>query len=119
MSKLRARAASNRAQGGGARVPDWPQVARIPPPLNGKRLDGACLSTADRVCLSTNHNKMRDKMLRAISRPAVVMMERYLPDPFIFVLLLTIIAAAAAMIFRGRQARLPSCRCGATGSGGF
>lgn len=40
-------------------------------------------------------------MLRALSRPAVVLMDRYLPDPFIFVLLLTIIAAAAAMLFEG------------------
>ncbi len=40
-------------------------------------------------------------MLRALSRPAVVMMDRYLPDPFIFVLILTIIAAAAAMLFEG------------------
>ena len=35
-------------------------------------------------------------MLRALSRPAVKLVERYLPDPYIFVLLLTIIAAAAA-----------------------
>lgn len=40
-------------------------------------------------------------MLRALSRPAVVLMDRYLPDPFIFVLLLTIVAAAAAMLFEG------------------
>ncbi len=40
-------------------------------------------------------------MLRALSRPAVVMMDRYLPDPFIFVLILTIVAAAAAMLFEG------------------
>ena len=37
-------------------------------------------------------------MLRALSRPAVVLMDRYLPDPFIFVLLLTIVSAAAAML---------------------
>ncbi|KJZ17498.1 MULTISPECIES: TIGR00366 family protein [Halomonas] len=36
-------------------------------------------------------------MLRALSRPAVKLVERYLPDPYIFVLLLTIIAAAAAI----------------------
>lgn len=40
-------------------------------------------------------------MLRAVSRPAVVMMDRYLPDPFIFVLILTIIAAAAAILVEG------------------
>lgn len=40
-------------------------------------------------------------MLRALSRPAVVLMDRYLPDPFIFVLLLTIVSAAAAMLFEG------------------
>ncbi|WP_209425629.1 short-chain fatty acid transporter [Pararhodobacter sp. SW119] len=40
-------------------------------------------------------------MLRALSRPAVVVMDRYLPDPFIFVLILTIVAAAAAMLFEG------------------
>lgn len=40
-------------------------------------------------------------MLRALSRPAVVLMDRYLPDPFIFVLLLTVVAAAAAMLFEG------------------
>ena len=29
-------------------------------------------------------------MLRALSQPAVKLMERYLPDPFIFVVLLTL-----------------------------
>lgn len=38
-------------------------------------------------------------MLRALSRPATRLMERWLPDPFIFVLVLTILAASAAMIF--------------------
>ncbi|GHB32373.1 short-chain fatty acid transporter [Salinicola rhizosphaerae] len=38
-------------------------------------------------------------MLLRISRPAVKLVERYLPDPYIFVLLLTIIAALAAMGF--------------------
>ncbi|MFC0269510.1 short-chain fatty acid transporter [Kushneria aurantia] len=38
-------------------------------------------------------------MLQKISRPAVKLVERYLPDPYIFVLLLTIIAALAAMLF--------------------
>ncbi|MCA1771103.1 MAG: TIGR00366 family protein [Halomonas sp.] len=36
-------------------------------------------------------------MLKMISKPAVKMVERYLPDPYIFVLLLTLIAAAAAI----------------------
>jgi len=36
-------------------------------------------------------------MLKILSRPAVRLVERYLPDPFIFVLLLTLIAAAAAI----------------------
>lgn len=36
-------------------------------------------------------------MLKTLSRPAVKLVERYLPDPYIFVLLLTIIAAAAAI----------------------
>ncbi|MFP5509560.1 MAG: short-chain fatty acid transporter [Alphaproteobacteria bacterium] len=41
-------------------------------------------------------------MLRALSKPAVKLMERYLPDPFIFVVLLTLIAAAAAILVEGR-----------------
>ncbi len=40
-------------------------------------------------------------MLRAISRPAVSLVERYLPDPFIFVLILTLVAAGCAMVFQG------------------
>ncbi|MFC3283305.1 short-chain fatty acid transporter [Litchfieldella rifensis] len=36
-------------------------------------------------------------MLKFLSRPAVKLVERYLPDPYIFVLLLTVIAAAAAI----------------------
>lgn len=36
-------------------------------------------------------------MLKALSRPAVKLVERYLPDPYIFVLLLTVVAAAAAI----------------------
>lgn len=36
-------------------------------------------------------------MLRFLSRPAVKLVERYLPDPYIFVLLLTLVAAAAAI----------------------
>ncbi|KGJ04745.1 short-chain fatty acids transporter [Paracoccus halophilus] len=42
-------------------------------------------------------------MLRALSRPATRLMERWLPDAFIFVLVLTIIAAACAMIFEGNS----------------
>ncbi|WP_048306422.1 short-chain fatty acid transporter [Halomonas sp. PR-M31] len=36
-------------------------------------------------------------MLKFLSRPAVRLVERYLPDPYIFVLLLTLVAAAAAI----------------------
>ncbi|MCH4563872.1 TIGR00366 family protein [Halomonas sp. EGI 63088] len=36
-------------------------------------------------------------MLKFLSRPAVKLVDRYLPDPYIFVLLLTLIAAAAAI----------------------
>ncbi|WP_148252658.1 short-chain fatty acid transporter [Aidingimonas lacisalsi] len=36
-------------------------------------------------------------MLRLLSRPAVRLVERYLPDPYIFVLLLTLVASAAAI----------------------
>lgn len=42
-------------------------------------------------------------MLRTLSKPAVRLMDRYLPDPFVFVLLLTLIAAAAAILFEGRS----------------
>ena len=37
-------------------------------------------------------------MLRFLSRPATKMMERYLPDAFVFVIVLTLIAMAAAML---------------------
>ncbi|MBU2956990.1 short-chain fatty acid transporter [Paracoccus sp. 1_MG-2023] len=40
-------------------------------------------------------------MLRILSRPATRLMERWLPDPFIFVVVLTLIAAAAAMLTQG------------------
>ncbi|PKP63626.1 MAG: short-chain fatty acid transporter [Alphaproteobacteria bacterium HGW-Alphaproteobacteria-8] len=40
-------------------------------------------------------------MLRALSRPAVRLVERYLPDPFVFVLILTLVAAAAAILVEG------------------
>lgn len=36
-------------------------------------------------------------MLRLLSKPAVKLVERYLPDPYIFVLLLTIVAAVCAL----------------------
>jgi short-chain fatty acids transporter len=36
-------------------------------------------------------------MLKLISKPAVKLVERYLPDPYIFVLLLTLIASVAAI----------------------
>ncbi len=41
-------------------------------------------------------------MFKLISRPAVRLVERYLPDPYIFVLLLTVVAALAAMIVEGQ-----------------
>ncbi|WP_110598043.1 short-chain fatty acid transporter [Salinicola lusitanus] len=44
-------------------------------------------------------------MLQRLSRPAVKLVERYLPDPYIFVLLLTIVAALAAMLLE-RQSPL-------------
>lgn len=40
-------------------------------------------------------------MLRSLSRPAVALMDRYLPDPFVFVLILTIVSALAAMLVQG------------------
>ena len=40
-------------------------------------------------------------MLRILSRPAVRLMERWLPDAFVFVIILTLVAALAAMIFEG------------------
>lgn len=40
-------------------------------------------------------------MLRSLSRPAVTLMDRYLPDPFIFVLILTVVTASSAMLFQG------------------
>ena len=39
-------------------------------------------------------------MLKFLSRPAVKLVERYLPDPYIFVLLLTLVAAVAAIAVR-------------------
>lgn len=40
-------------------------------------------------------------MLRILSRPASRLMERWLPDAFIFVIVLTLVAAAAAMLTQG------------------
>lgn len=40
-------------------------------------------------------------MLRVLSRPAVRLMERWLPDAFIFVIILTLLAALAAILFEG------------------
>lgn len=40
-------------------------------------------------------------MLRALSRPATRLMERWLPDAFIFVIVLTLVAALAAMLTQG------------------
>lgn len=48
-------------------------------------------------------------MLKLLSRPAVRLVERYLPDPYIFVLLLTLVAAIAAMLIE-RQSPLTIMR---------
>ncbi|SLN30466.1 Short-chain fatty acids transporter [Roseivivax jejudonensis] len=40
-------------------------------------------------------------MLNALSRPLVRVMDRYLPDPFVFVVVLTLVAALAALVFEG------------------
>ncbi|MHA6323518.1 short-chain fatty acid transporter [Roseivivax sp. CAU 1753] len=40
-------------------------------------------------------------MLNALSRPMVRIVDRYLPDPFVFVLVLTIVAALAAVFTQG------------------
>lgn len=42
-------------------------------------------------------------MLNSLSRPAVRLVERYLPDPYIFVLLLTLIAGVAAVLIEGQS----------------
>lgn len=55
-------------------------------------------------------------MLKALSRPAVKLVEKYLPDPYIFVLLLTVIAAAAAIAVE-RQTPLAVLRFWGTASG--
>ncbi len=40
-------------------------------------------------------------MLAAFSKPFVRLVERYMPDPYIFVLLLTVVVMGAAMVFEG------------------
>ncbi|SIS91424.1 short-chain fatty acids transporter [Roseivivax lentus] len=40
-------------------------------------------------------------MLNALSRPMVRIVDRYLPDPFVFVMILTLVAAAAAFFTQG------------------
>ncbi|MCM2129440.1 short-chain fatty acid transporter [Larsenimonas rhizosphaerae] len=42
-------------------------------------------------------------MLKVVARPVVRLVERYLPDAYIFVLLLTLIAAGAAMLVEGQS----------------
>ncbi|MCU5785526.1 short-chain fatty acid transporter [Alloalcanivorax marinus] len=42
-------------------------------------------------------------MLNRASQPLVRLVERYLPDPYIFVLILTLVAAVAAMLVEGRS----------------
>lgn len=42
-------------------------------------------------------------MFKVLTRASVRLVERYLPDPYIFVLLLTLVAAIAAMAFEGRS----------------
>jgi len=41
-------------------------------------------------------------VFKLLSRGSVKLVERYLPDPYIFVVLLTLVAAAAAIVFEGR-----------------
>lgn len=42
-------------------------------------------------------------MLRILSRPATRLMERWLPDAFIFVIVLTLVAAVAALVTQGTE----------------
>jgi short-chain fatty acids transporter len=42
-------------------------------------------------------------MLAAVSRPLVRLVDRYLPDPYIFVLILTLVVFAAAMLVEGQS----------------
>ncbi|KAF0805929.1 short chain fatty acid transporter [Alcanivorax xiamenensis] len=44
-------------------------------------------------------------MLNTIAKPFVRLVERYLPDPYIFVLILTLVAFAAAMLVEGNSPR--------------
>ena len=57
-------------------------------------------------------------MLKMISKPAVKLVERYLPDPYIFVLLLTLIASVAAIAIE-RQTPLAVLRFWGDGFWGF
>src|SRR5690606_10699700 len=41
-------------------------------------------------------------VFKLLSRGSVKLVERYLPDPYIFVVLMTLVAAAAAIVFEGR-----------------
>ncbi|MCA0919440.1 short-chain fatty acid transporter [Pseudooceanicola nanhaiensis] len=42
-------------------------------------------------------------MLNFIARPMVRVVDRYLPDPYIFVIILTVVVMAAAMLFEGHS----------------
>ncbi|PTW51270.1 short-chain fatty acid transporter [Rhodovulum kholense] len=42
-------------------------------------------------------------MLSVVARPLVRVFERYLPDPYVFVIILTIVVMAAAVLFEGRS----------------
>jgi short-chain fatty acids transporter len=42
-------------------------------------------------------------MLAAVSRPLVRLVDRYLPDPYIFVLILSLVVFAAAMLVEGQS----------------
>ena len=42
-------------------------------------------------------------MLNRASQPLVRLVDRYLPDPYIFVLILTLVAAVAAMAVEGQS----------------
>src|SRR5690606_23825976 len=45
-----------------------------------------------------NYKKRQNIMFKLLIRGSVRMVERYLPDPYIFVLLLTLLAGVAAML---------------------
>jgi short-chain fatty acids transporter len=58
---------------------------------------------------SAHPDPIEAAMLQRLSRPAVRLVERWLPDPYVLVLLLTLVAAAAAMLVE-RQAPLEVLR---------